>query len=513
LPNLHFSLTLYQGLGTYSDVVLMERRMSKDRTANLAFQRFGLGAKSGGLSAIVGDPRGALLSEIAPALALISDTSLPKTARAIQIVAEIEEKRRLARAQQRQIAQANAAPASAGTPTPATPPQVANATAMPGQPPQMMRDPDEVRLNDHFLAELRARAEHAMAQPVGFAERWVMFWSNHFAVATRRGTIMRGAVGAYEREAIRPHVFGRFTDLLVAVETHPAMLHYLDQRQSIGPNSPAGQRQKRGLNENLAREILELHTLGVGGGYAQADVTNFAKILTGWSVTGFEENIDGYGGFHFAANRHEPGAHEVLGKRYGQEGKEQGLAVLRDLAVHPSTATFLATKLAKHFVADQPPATLVARLREAFRTSGGDLGAVARTLIEAKEAWEAPPSKLRTPNEFLIALYRALGEKVDRPQRLNGELNLMGQPLWNPSGPNGHADDVASIAAPKAIKTRLDLSLAYARAAAARHDPRGLAAALYGDAISPETRQAIARAETRPQGLAILFMSPEFQRR
>jgi uncharacterized protein (DUF1800 family) len=495
--------------------------MAKDSLANIAHQRFGLGAKPGPRAEVASDPRAALLAEIDPARVLINDASLPKTARAIQIVAEIEEKRRLARAQQRQVAQANAAQtasptppaATAGTPVPTPAPQVATATPAPGQPPPMMQDPDEVRLNDHFFAELRARAEHALAQPVGFAERWAMFWSNHFAVATRRGTIMRGTVGAYEREAIRPHVFGRFSDLLVAAEAHPAMLHYLDQRQSIGPNSPAGQRQKRGLNENLAREILELHTLGVGGGYSQADVTNFAKILTGWSVTGFEENIDGYGGFVFAPNRHEPGAHAVLGKTYTQDGKAKGLAVLADLAAHPSTATFIATKLAKHFVADAPPPTLIAGLRDAFRKSGGDLAAVARALVSSKEAWDAPLTKLRTPNEFLIALHRALDEKVDRPQRLNNETNLMGQPLWNPPGPNGHADDEASIAAPKAIKTRMDLSLAYARAAAARHDPRELAQALYGEALSDETRQAIARAETRPQGLAILLMSPEFQRR
>lgn len=481
---------------------------SKDELSRLAFQRFGLGARDAARSEIEADPRAALLAEIAPRLTLIADETLPKTARAIQIVAEIEEKRRQARAQQRSIAQAAAA-SPAGAMEPVAPSgQTIAAPASPSPP-----DPDELRLNDYFFAEMRARIEHGLAQRLGFAERWVMFWSNHFCVATRRGTIMRGTVGAYEREAIRPHVFGRFVDLLVAVETHPSMLHYLDQRQSIGPNSPAGQRQKKGLNENLAREILELHTLGVGGGYSQSDVTAFARILTGWSVTGFEENIDGYGGFQFAPNRHEPGVHQVLGKAYPQEGKEKGLAVLRDLAMHPSTAKFLATKLAKHFVADQPPPALVARLADEFRRTGGDLAAVARTLVTAKEAWDAPLRKLRTPYEFVLATLRATGEKPERPQQINNALNLMGQPLWNPPGPNGHPDDEASIAAPKAIKTRLDLSLQFARNAAARHDPRALAEALYGEALSPETRQAIARAETRPQGLALLLMSPEFQRR
>jgi uncharacterized protein (DUF1800 family) len=472
--------------------------------AMLAFQRFGLGAPQAGLAGALRDPREALLSEVSPAATLITDSSLPKTPRAIQIVAEIEEKRRQARAQQRSAAQAAASAAP-------TPPAASMAQA-PAQP-AMMGDEGELRLNDHVFAEVRARFTQAIAAPIGFAERWTMFWSNHFCVAIRRGTILRGIAGVYEREAIRPHVFGRFVDLLIAVETHPAMLHYLDQRQSIGPNSPAGQRQKRGLNENLAREILELHTLGVGGGYAQADVTAFARILTGWSITGFEENIDGYGGFHFAANRHEPGAHQVLGKSYAQEGKEKGIAVLRDLAAHPSTATFIATKIAKHFVADKPPAALVTRLAENFRKTGGDLAALARSLLTAKEAWDAPLTKLRTPNEFVIAAMRATGEKPDRPQQLVNALNLMGQPLWNPPGPNGHADDEASIAAPKAIKTRMDLSLQIARQAAAKHDPRDLAQALFGGALSPETKQAIARAETRPQGLALLLMSPEFQRR
>lgn len=476
-----------------------------DKNAHLFLNRFGLGARSDSLKALGSDPRAALLAEITIAAPLISDPTLPKTARAIQIVSEIEEKRRLARAAQRNLAQGVNAPSSMNSGRMPAPAQ----SAAPMPPP----DPDELRLQDVFFAEMGARLAHGLAQPIGFAERWVMFWSNHFCVATRRGQILRGVVGAYEREAIRPHVFGHFADLLVAAESHPAMLHYLDQRQSIGPNSPAGQRRQRGLNENLAREILELHTLGVGGGYVQADVTNFAKVLTGWSITGNEENLDGFGGFTFAANRHEPGPQTVLGKLYPQSGQEQGLAVLRQLAVHSSTAKFIATKLARHFVADKPPPALVARLEQEFRKTNGDLAALAKALITAPESASAPLTKLRTPMEFLLAAHRATGEKVERLPQLNNALNLMGQPLWNPAGPNGHPDDVASIAAPKAIKTRLDLSLQFARPLGGKHDPRELAEKLFGDALSAETRQAIARAETRPQGLALLLMSPEMQRR
>lgn len=483
----------------------------KDERALTALHRFGLGGKPGSRVSLLDDPRGACLAEIGLEKAVIPKTDLPDTPRGIQIVSEIEERRREMREATRKIAQVNPAPAA---PSPAmsgdmAAPNMASVSPRPNMPP----DPDEVRIADVFAAEVKARIAFGMAQPVGFAERWAQFWSNHFCVATRRGQIMRGTAGPYEREAIRPHVFGRFDTLLVAVETHPAMLHYLDQRQSIGPNSPAGRRQKRGLNENLAREILELHTLGVGGGYTQADVTAFARVLTGWSITGRDENLDGYGGFVFAPNRHEPGAQIVLGKTYADAGKEQGIAVLKDLARHPSTAKFLATKLAKHFVADQPPASLVAKLAADFRKSEGDLSSLARVLLTSDEAWSAPRTKLRTPNEFLMAAFRAAGQAPERPQQVVNMLNLMGQPLWNPAGPNGHADDEASIAAPKAIKTRMDFSLQMARPLGGKLDPRELAQQLFREAMSAETRQAIARAETRPQGLAILLMSPEFQRR
>jgi len=479
---------------------------SSDKKTHMLFNRFGLGVTSHGFKSLGSDPLTACLAEISATSAIITDPTLPTTARAIQIVSEIEEKRRLARAAQRNLAQGVSQP-------PVAPPTNAGMSSPPTPAPPPPPDPDELRLQDVFFAEMGARFRHGLAQPVGFTERWVMFWSNHFCVATRRGPIMRSTVGVYEREAIRPHVFGTFSDLLIAAESHPAMLHYLDQRQSIGPNSPAGQRRQRGLNENLAREILELHTLGVGGGYAQADVTNFAKVLTGWSITGNEENLDGFGGFTFAANRHEPGPQTVLGKLYGQSGQEQGLAVLRHLATHPSTAKFIATKLARHFVADKPPPALVARLEQVFRNTNGNLAALAKSLITAPESADAPFTKLRTPMEFLLATYRATGEKPERWQQLNNALNLMGQPLWNPAGPNGHPDDIASIAAPKAIKTRLDLALQFARPLGGKHDPRALAEAVFGETLSTETRQAIARAETRPQGLALLLMSPEMQRR
>ncbi|WP_284178686.1 DUF1800 family protein [Rhabdaerophilum sp. SD176] len=480
-----------------------------ERPFQIGIQRFGLGAGPASRDRLGPDIRAALLDEIRAERALIQGEGLPTTARGIQIVTQIEDRRRMERAARRQVAQqAPSAPAMGEV----APGAMASA-GMPANPPAAMPDPEAIRLRDILHIDVKARIDHGLAAPAGFAERWVLFWSNHFCIALRRGQIMQGIAGPYEREAIRPHVFGRFADLLVAVETHPAMLHYLDQRQSIGPNSPAGQRRRRGLNENLAREILELHTLGVGGGYNQADVTAFARALTGWSITGFEENIDGYGAFVFAPNRHEPGPQQVLGRSYGQEGKEKGLAILRDLARHPSTARFLATKIARHFVADSPPPALVAALEAEFRKTDGDLAALARVLVTHPASLQPSPAKIRTPYEFLLASLRATGAPADRIPALANALNLMGQPLWNPPGPNGFPDDEASLVAPKAIKTRLEFALQFARPLGGRIDPRDLAEALFGEALSTETRQAIARAETRPQGLALLLMAPEFQRR
>ena len=489
-----------------------QRRAFEQR---LAFQRFGLGSKGDGAAGEA--PREACLAEISAEAARIRATDLPDTARGLQVAAELQERRRERREVRRDAAR-TAGGMAPGMESPAmnpatTNPATVNPSASAGARPAADPDPIARPLRELLQREVEARFRQGLAAPVGFAERWVAFWSNHFCVALRRGPVMQATAGAFEREAIRAHAFGRFEEMLVAVETHPAMLHYLDQRQSIGPNSAAGRRRSKGLNENLAREILELHTLGVGGGYSQADVTAFARVLTGWSISGMEELLDGYGCFVFAPNRHEPGAQTILGKRYPDAGKEQGIAVLRDLAAHPSTATFLATKLARHFVADQPPADLVARLARRYRESRGDLADLARALLTDDAAWSAPATKLRTPYEFLLAAMRATGHVPDRVPPLVQALNLMGQPLWNPPGPNGHPDDVASLAAPKAIKTRLDLAQQWARPVAAKRDPRELAVALYGEGLSNETRTAIARAETRPQGLAILMMSPEFQRR
>ncbi|MGL4810814.1 MAG: DUF1800 domain-containing protein, partial [Beijerinckiaceae bacterium] len=363
-----------------------------------------------------------------------------------------------------------------------------------------------------YRAEALARFAAAVETRIGLAERMVWFWSNHFCVSVAKGQAIRVLAGAYEREAIRPHVFGRFADLLRAVEQHPAMLIYLDNRQSIGPNSRAGTRRGRGLNENLAREILELHTLGVGGGYTQGDVTALAKLITGWTVIGPNDEDGEIGQFRFNANRHEPGEQIFMGRKYAGEGLRKGESALEDISRHPATANFIALKLARHFVADDPPKRLVASLSDTFRKSDGDLAKVMHALVEAPEAREAQPQKLRSPQEFLVAALRATGARPPAPQLVSA-LNAMGQPLWMPSGPNGFPDTQSHWANPEGLKVRLETAAALARQAQGGAKPDELLDAVLGPLASPESRQTVARAESRAQGIALMLMSPEFQRR
>ncbi len=364
-----------------------------------------------------------------------------------------------------------------------------------------------------YRAEALARLQRAVIADCGFLERLVTFWSNHFCISAHKGPLARMWAGSFEREAIRPHVLGRFGDMLKAVEQHPAMLFFLDNQQSRGPDSPAGQKRKRGLNENLAREIMELHTLGVGGGYSQEDVTSLARIITGWTFAGRQGQLGAPGSFVFNANAHQPGAQRLLEKIYEADGVGQGEAALADIARHPSTAKFIAAKFARHFVADEPPPALVARLQDVFRKSDGDLRALATALLDSDEAWQAPATKLRSPYEFLVAAGRLLARVPDDPAPYLGSLNLLGQPLWSPSGPNGFADTNAAWAAPEGMKLRLDISAQIASRLANSIDPRELLEFAVADAASAETRLTIERAESRQQALALLLMSPEFQRR
>lgn len=375
----------------------------------------------------------------------------------------------------------------------------------------------------HYISQTAARYRAAAASEMPFHERLVHFWSNHFAVSADKQPLPTIA-GLMENEAIRPNVGGRFYELLRAVETHPAMLVYLDNQRSVGPNSTLGRRAKRrrpdqefGLNENLAREILELHTLGVDGGYAQKDVTSFARVITGWSIGGANDRgllADGTPGtFEFRENMHEPGAQRILGKKYPHKGVDQGEAVLRDLATHPSTARFVSTKLARHFVADDPPAALVDDMTSAWLDSGGDLPAVYEVLVQSPESWDAELRKYKTPHDFVVSTLRALNHTPERPQFIVGALDLMGQTPFRPGSPEGWPDTAAQWGGADALYKRIEWSNTVARLIGSRVDPVALGDAVLGPQFNAETRKSIARAESRSQGMTLFLASPDFQRR
>ena len=492
------------------------------KTGAIALQRFGLGPRPGQGEAMRREARDRLLAELEkggapqpPGAPFPGVTEIGRALFAFEDQQKIEREAKRAamptgpeNPQGMQVA--GVAPmAGPDRPGAEARPASQNETARAARP-----RPDEPALPFRtYRDEVKARVDLALAAATGFGERLTMFWSNHFCIGATKSNIGRIMAGVYEREAIRPHVFGRFEDMLIAAESHPAMLDFLDNRQSIGPNSPAGRRRGRGLNENLAREIMELHTLGVSGGYSQGDVTNLARILTGWTMAGREGRLGFPGSFVFNPGLHEPGATPLLGRPYDQPDLAQGVAALTDLAHHPATAHFIATKLVRHFVADDPPPKLVDLLASTFRQSGGDLPAVYRALIGSDEAWRAPATKLRSPQEFLLASYRATGLQPNFGQIL-GPLQAMGQPFWQPSGPNGYADTNAAWASAEGIKTRIDVAAGWGRQRAnAVTDPNGLAADVLGPLLSSETRQTVARAESRPQAIALLLMSPEFQRR
>jgi uncharacterized protein (DUF1800 family) len=506
--------------------------MARDPQAALvALNRFGLGARGGSSGDFVNaasDPRGFVKAELGrPNGALLEGAGLLPTTALAQRLFDYQEQMRaqrelgapkpkpdagMADTQARMMEKAgeavqNAAPESAMAGNAVTmAPRIAAASSTPN-PPQLNV------IQKTYRAEALARMQRASIVECGFVERLVVFWSNHFCISAGKGEPARIWAGSFEREAIRPYVLGRFGDMLKAVEQHPAMLFFLDNQQSFGPDSRAGQNRKRGLNENLAREIMELHTLGVGGGYSQADVTTLARIITGWTFVGREGRLGTPGSFVFNANAHQPGPQLLLGKTYDNAGVSQGEAALADIARHPSTAKFIATKFARHFVADDPPATLVARLEVVFRKTDGDLKALTTALLDSDEAWQAPLSKMRTPYEYLIATGRLLARIPDDPGRALGSLNVLGQPLWTPSGPNGFADTNAAWAAPEGMKLRLDIAAQTAARIADSIDPRDLLEVVAADAASTETRRTIERAESRQQALALLLMSPEFQRR
>lgn len=374
-----------------------------------------------------------------------------------------------------------------------------------------------------YRAAVNARVASALVTPTPFVERLVHFWANHFAVSTEKPAVAVLA-GAFEAEAIRPHVLGRFEDMLVAVERHPAMQVFLDQTRSVGPDSLAALRaaardptRKRGLNENLAREIMELHTLGVRSGYTQQDVTEFARALTGWSVAGSRENPRMApaqpGTFVFRTALHEPGARIVMGRSYDEPGEQQALAILHDLAASPATARHIAGKLARHFVADNPPQAVVDRLANAFTQSGGDLPTVYRALIDSPEAWSPRAAKFKSPWEWTVSAMRGLGWQDLGTFQAAPLLTQLGEPVWRPGSPAGYDDIAASWAAPDALVRRVEAAQRFAAHASPDLDPRALGQQLFAGTLSEPTAQAVSRAESTSTAIALLLVSPDFQRR
>jgi len=466
--------------------------------------RFGLGTGPREMAQKIGDPRVYLRKQLQnPKTALLINQDLPASEVIWRLQWADDERRRREREAQ---------------------PPAMQATMM---QPQMQMNASAAKVDDKnkttpksppnyqdfiFRAEVEARLALANETQAPFLERLVSFWSNHFAISVAKSGPIKAMAGAFEREAIRPHILGKFADLLIAVEQHPAMILYLDNQQSIGPHSRAGDNGKHGFNENLAREILELHVLGSDGGYSQTDVTNFAGIITGWTYND-PGNDELYGGrFTFAPARHEPGDITVLGKTYPENGKEQGEAVLRDLARNPSAARFIARKLATAFISDNPPKTLLAKLEAAYRSSDGDLLVVTRAMIDAPESWQDEAPKLRSPYEFIVAAMRAMEAPPDAGVML-AALNTLGQPLWQPIGPNGYPDDSSFWVSPEGLSVRLDIAAQFGHRAKTTTEPDALLTALFGNTVSPETRQTVARADSREQALAMILMSPEFQRR
>jgi uncharacterized protein (DUF1800 family) len=458
--------------------------------AAIAANRFGLGARPDELTRIGTDARGSLSAQVAGGAPRLQGSELRGSADILSQALELRYERRDAR--------------SSGT--------AQNAAAV-MKVAQLYKPV--------YADETAARIREALTTERPFIERLTYFWTNHFAVSVDKVAVF-GLAGSFEREAIRPHVLGSFTDLLLASTRHPAMLLYLDNHISAGPNSLLAQRAARraserrfGINENLAREILELQTLGVAGGYSQADVTSFAKVITGWSIGTKHGPLAGGtpGQFVFRSEMHEPGAQSVLGKQYAEGGAEQGAAVLRDLARRPATAQFIATKLTRHFIADEPPPAAVARLARVFQDSSGDLPTVYRALIGLRECWTQAAVKFKTPGEYIISSLRGLQIPQDYADKARASFALLGQRIYAPGSPAGWPDRSADWDGSSAVMKRIEWADALGQKMGAHRDAARLAPQWLGAGMSAAMRTSIARAASGAQALTLLLTAPEFMRR
>ncbi len=410
-----------------------------------------------------------------------------------------------------------------------------------------------------FQRDANQRLMQAVLSPNGFYERLATFWTNHFSTSANKSLPMRLIVPLYEAEAIRPNIGGPFRDLLRAATEHPAMLIYLDQAQSQGPDSPGGMRQKKGLNENLGRELLELHTLGAGSGYTQADVRSAAMVLTGLTIDRDDMDVA------FRPRISEPGQHTVLGVSYGgdRRTRKDYLAMLDDLAAHPKTAEHICRKLCIHFIADQPAPEMISAMTDVWKRTDGDLTAVYGAMLDHPAAWRDEGAKARQPFDFVVAGLRALNagsfmeanqdndddadammaapatdadsgngmngmappgpadeDKVKRRKAFQtaralgqGALRRMGQPIWLPPSPAGFEETFDAWITASQLAERL----AWARRASAQfgkdQDPREFLKATLADAARDETIRVVSQAPNKISGLTLVLASPEFNRR
>jgi uncharacterized protein (DUF1800 family) len=497
--------------------------------AAIAANRFGLGARPEDAAAIGTDPRGWLETQLTTATRATPPPPASQQPASAAVLLKVHDLR-VARQAAAQV-RANFISGQRGAAPP--PPSAGDkpAPASPGIDEQAIAEFREF-VRDHYVGQVNDRHRRAIESDAPFVERLVHFWSNHFAVSADKQLV--GPIsGLYEQEAIRPHVLGNFRTLLLNVERHPAMNLYLDNTTSMGADSTAAAFARRrgrelGLNENLAREILELHTLGVDGGYTQHDVTEFAKVLTGWSIGG-QVGQRGFGGgqraaallgdtgkpgeFVFRPVMHEPGDKIVLGQRYKKQGVAEGEQVLTRLALHPATAHHLAMKLARHFVADEPPASLVDRLASTYLKNDGELIPVYRALLAADESWREPLAKYKTPQDFVLSTFRALDFVPDNPQMLIGFLTELGQRPFTPGSPAGWPDTAAAWNGGDALLKRVEWVGALGRRVGDRIDAPKLADAVLPTGTDERTLLSLRGAESGGQALALLFSAPEFQRR
>ncbi|MBB6506850.1 uncharacterized protein (DUF1800 family) [Rhizobium soli] len=420
-----------------------------------------------------------------------------------------------------------------------------------GKPNESIRKETQKEALQIYRQDAMARLAQAILSPFGFHERLASFWTDHFSTSALKSLPMRMVVPLYEAEAIRPNLAGSFANLLKAAMLHPAMLIYLDQSDGAGMDAPAGRSGGRAVNESLGRELLELHTLGAGSGYTQEDVRAAALILTGLSVDRRALEVV------YRPRISEGGSISLLGEVYEDDeaGSQDHLRMLEDLALNPMTAEHVCRKLVIHFVADEPPADVVAAMTAAWAETEGDLKAVYRAMLDHPRAWSDPGQKIKRPFEFVVSGFRAvdisdkdlsrlLDEMDDDEQEDDGPmrkalkmasstaaradakqraarandltlaaLQRMDQPIWQPPSPAGYADLASVWLSPGQLSERIAWARLMAGRFGQRRDPGTFLDAALGDAAGQNTRDVIAQAPNTNHAIAMVLASPEFNRR